>query len=242
VAEKKLDVISGSSTDGRVRAFNLAILSDDKGIFPPYYAAPILREAVIQRYPTLPDVLNMLSGRINDSIMTELNYRVDFLKQTPEAVAEGFLRSCGLYRPAGSGMGGTIVVGSKIFGDGYILANMYKYLIEGYTDLRVVTKTGLGGTIICFNALRAGEIDLYPEYTGTGLLVILHAPGRILDSLGRRPENVYRYVQVAFHTQYGISWLKPIGFNNTYALMMRKEESEVLNIRSISDLSAYMKK
>jgi osmoprotectant transport system permease protein len=242
VAEKKLDVISGSSTDGRVRAFNLAILSDDKGIFPPYYAAPILREAVIQRYPTLPDVLNMLSGRINDSIMTELNYRVDFLKQTPEAVAEAFLRSCGLYRPAGSGMGGTIVVGSKIFGDGYILANMYKYLIEGYTDLRVVTKTGLGGTIICFNALRAGEIDLYPEYTGTGLLVILHAPGRILDSLGHRPENVYRYVQEAFHTQYGISWLKPIGFNNTYALMMRKDESDALNIRSISDLSAYMKK
>jgi osmoprotectant transport system permease protein len=242
VAEAKLDVISGSSTDGRVRAFRLAILSDDKAIFPPYYAAPIVREGVLERYPALSDVLNRLSGRINDSIMTELNYRVDYLKQTPEAVAEMFLRNCGLLRPARAGSGGTIVVGSKIFGDGYILANMYKLLIEGYTDLRVVTKTGLGGTIICFNALRAGKIDLYPEYTGTGLLVILHAPGRVLDSLGHRPENVYRYVQGAFHTQYGITWLKPIGFNNTYALMMRRVQAQRLGIRTISDLADYLKK
>ncbi|TDX02374.1 ABC transporter permease/substrate-binding protein [Dinghuibacter silviterrae] len=258
VAEKKLDVISGSSTDGRVRAFDLAILDDDKHIFPPYYAAPIVRQAVLTKYPFLEGVLDTLSGLINDSIMTELNYRVDCLKETPEDVAKEFLVSRGLYREPGAlgapaakpgasgnaaalGLGGTLVIGSKIFGDGYILANMYKMLVEGFTNLRAVTKTGLGGTTICFNALVAGQIDLYPEYTGTGLLVILHADPGVLDSLGHDPGRVYAYVGTAFVQRFGIKWLKPIGFNNTYALMMRRGEAQALHIRSISDLSQYTK-
>jgi osmoprotectant transport system permease protein len=266
VAEKKLDVISGSSTDGRVRAFHLSILDDDKHIFPPYYAAPIVRQAVLTQYPSLEGVLDKFSGLINDSIMTELNYRVDDLKETPDAVAKDFLVSRGLYHEPGSAAGmaspgaggassaspavgghsgaapaGTLVIGSKIFGDGYILANMYKFLVEGFTHLRVVTKTGLGGTTICFNALQAGQIDLYPEYTGTGLLVILHASPAVLDSLGHDPARVYTYVGTAFVQRFGIKWLKPIGFNNTYALMMRRGEAEALHIRSISDLSHYTK-
>jgi osmoprotectant transport system permease protein len=237
VAEKKLDVISGSSTDGRVRAFNLSILRDDKHIFPPYYAAPIVRQAVLDKYPSLEGVLNKLSGLIDDATMTDLNYKVDYLKETPEAVAKDFLTAKGLYRSPGDGAGGTVIIGSKIFGDGYILANMYKMLVEGFTPLRAVTKTGLGGTTICFNALLAGQIDLYPEYTGTGLLVILHAPAGVLDSLGHDPGRVYDYVGTAFVQRYRIKWLKPIGFNNTYALMMREEEAGALHIRSISDLS-----
>jgi osmoprotectant transport system permease protein len=236
IDEKKLDVISGSSTDGRVKAFHLKILEDDRHLFPPYYAAPIIRQAALDRYPGLEAVLNKVSGLIDDSIMTDLNYRVDYLKETPETVARDFLTTHGLYHEAGSGNGGTVVVGSKIFGDGYILANMYKMLIEGFTPLRAVTKTGFGGTTICFNALRAGQIDLYPEYTGTGLLVILHASAAVLDSLSHDPGRVYTYVGTAFARDYGIRWLRPIGFNNTYALMMREEEAAALHIRSISDL------
>jgi osmoprotectant transport system permease protein len=116
---------------------------------------------------------------------------------------------------------------------------MYKMLLDGYTDLHTVTKTGLGGTTICFNALLGGQIDVYPEYTGTGLLVILQSPGRILDSLGHDPGKVYNFVQASFLQRYGIQWLKPIGFNNTYALMMRKEQSEALHIKTISQLSQY---
>jgi osmoprotectant transport system permease protein len=136
---------------------------------------------------------------------------------------------------------GEVTIGAKIFGDGYILASMYKMLIEGYTGLRAITRTGLGGTTICFNALIAGQIDLYPEYTGTGLLVILHAPPHVLDSLGQDPGGVYRYVGSAFLERYQVKWLRPIGFNNTYALMMRREESVALNIHSISALSSFLK-
>lgn len=240
IYEKKLDVISGSSTDGRVKAFNLVVLQDDKHIFPPYYAAPIVNEETLARFPELETVLNSLSGKINDEIMTTLNYQVDYLKQSPEVVAKNFLLQNHLWKPARNGSKGTITIGSKIFGDGYILANMYKMLIEGNTDLQVITKTGLGGTKICFEALRNKQLDLYPEYTGTGLLVILQAPQSAVDSVIQSPQKVYDYVQKGFQQQYHIKWMQPIGFNNTYALMMRRQQAAALHISSISALKHYL--
>lgn len=240
--EKKLDVIDGYSTDGRLKAFNLVILKDDKGIFPPYYAAPVIREDVLQKYPELKDVFTQLAGKINDSIMTELNYRVDYLKQSPEKVAKDFLMEQSLYKNPLNGDKGTIRIGSKIFGEQYILAAMYSMLIKGNTHLEVETKTGLGGTKICFDALTNNQIDMYPEYTGTGLLVILQAPDSVVEKLGSDKNKVYEYVQQQFLKKYNLVWLKPIGFNNTYALMMRQKEAEELHIHGISDLANYLNK
>lgn len=237
--EEKLDVISGYSTDGRLKAFDLVTLTDDRHIFPPYYAAPVVRKAVLEQYPELQPVLEQLSGYISDSVMTELNYRVDYLKQTPERVAHDFLVSKRLYRSPRSGKRGTIRLGSKIFAEQYILIQMYKELIEGNTDLKVDTKTGLGGTKICFDALTHGEIDMYPEYTGTGLLAILQPTRTQLDRLGGDREKVYDFVRKAFLKQYGLQWLRPIGFNNAYALMMRRTQAQSLNIQSITDLKNY---
>ena len=112
----------------------------------------------------------MLAGRINDSVMTELNYRGDYLKQTPEQIAKDFLIAKGLWKESRNGHKGTIRIGFKIFGEQYILGNIYGMLIKGYTDLDVSYKTGLGETKICFDAMTNNQIDLYPEYTGTGLL------------------------------------------------------------------------
>ncbi|SFD77832.1 osmoprotectant transport system permease protein [Chitinophaga sp. CF118] len=238
--EKKLDVISGSSTDGRVKAYDLIVLKDDKHIFPPYYAAPIVRQETLDKYPELTSVLNKLSGIINDSIMTELNYRVDYLKQDPAVVAKDFLVASHLWQPEKHGTKGSIRIGAKIFGDGYILANMYKMLVNGYTDIEAITKTGLGGTKICFEALTNGQIDLYPEYTGTGLLVLLQAGQPVVDSLIGDNQKVYDYVAGEFTRRFNIRWLAPIGFNNTYALMMRRQQAVTLNITSISDLTKYL--
>ena len=120
--EKQLDVISGYSTDGRLKAYNLIVLDDNKKIFPPYYAAPIVREDALRKFPELEQTLNLLSGQITDSIMTELNYRTDYLHQSPERVAEDFLRSKGLLKPSRNGNAGVVRIGSKIFGEQYILA------------------------------------------------------------------------------------------------------------------------
>jgi osmoprotectant transport system permease protein len=234
--EKKLDVISGYSTDGRIKAFDLVTLEDDKGIFPPYYAAPIIRNSTLQEYPELAAVLNKLSGTINDSIMTELNYRADFLKLDPESIARDFLVSKSLWAAPRNGRKGTIRLGSKIFAEQYILISMYRMLIQGYTDLNVVTRTGLGGTKICFDALTNGEIDCYPEYTGTGLLVMLQPDAGVLRTLGGDKDRVYRYVQEEFNKRYDVSWLEPVGFNNAYALMMRRQQALAMQVHSISDL------
>jgi len=238
--EHKLDVISGYSTDGRLKAFDLITLKDDKHIFPPYYAAPVVREDVLKRYPELEGILNQLSGLINDSTMTALNYKVDHLKQTPEKVALDFTVAHHLFKPARGTTKGTIRIGSKIFGEQYILAQIYKILIRGNSDLQVETKTGLGGTKICFDALTNNQIDFYPEYTGTGFLVLLKPDEKTMTRLNGDTDGVYKYVDQEFKRQYKIKWLKPIGFNNTYALMMRREQAQSLHIESITDLTKHL--
>ena len=240
VYEKELDVISGYSTDGRLKAFDLVTLKDDKGIFPPYYAAPVVRNDVLEKYPELKVALNVLSGQINDSIMTALNYRVDYLQELPEKVALDFLVEKGLYKKPQNGNKGTIRLGSKIFAEQYILINMYSMLIKGYTNLNTETKTGLGGTKICFEALLNNQIDLYPEYTGTGLLVLLHPTKLKLKELNGNKDSVYHYVQKQFLKEYNLKWLQPVGFNNAYALMMRRQQADELHIKLISDLKRYV--
>lgn len=238
--EKELDLISGYSTDGRIKAFDLAVLQDDKTIFPPYFAAPIIKTKTLQKFPKLQKTLNLLSGKFSDSLMTDLNYKSDYLKQTPEKIARDFLIKNNLYKRPRKGNSGMIRIGSKIFGEQYILAEMYKMLIEGYTDYQVETKTGLGGTKICFDALMNDAIDFYPEYTGTGLLVLLKPSESVLKNVTQSPEKTYEYVNSEFKQQYGIEWLQPLGFNNAYALMMRRTQAEELKIKSISDLKHHL--
>ncbi|MFC6100196.1 ABC transporter permease/substrate-binding protein [Olivibacter domesticus] len=238
--ENQLDIISGYSTDGRLKAYDLFTLQDDKGIFPPYYAAPIVSNKALRKFPQLEKTLNLLSDKINDSIMTDLNYRVDYLHQSPEKVAKDFLMANNLWRQEANSNTGIIRLGSKIFGEQYILANIYSMLIKGYTNYGVATKTGLGGTKICFDALTNDQIDLYPEYTGTGLLTILQPTQRTIDSLAGDKDKTYQYVKKEFQRRYAVKWLKPIGFNNTYALMMRQKQAQDLGIETISNLKHYL--
>jgi len=181
-----------------------------------------------------------LSGRITDSTMTDLNYRTDQLKQSPERVAKEFLVKNNLFKAPRGGNAGTIRIGSKIFGEQYILAEMYRMLIEGNTSYRVDTKTGLGGTKICFDALVNDQIDFYPEYTGTGLLVLLKADPKIISSITKDKDKTFNYVKNAFQKNYQIKWLKPIGFNNSYALMMRRKQSQSLDVNTITKLKNYL--
>lgn len=237
---KELDVISGYSTDGRLKAYNLKILRDDKGIFPPYFAAPIVRSSSLKKFPELEGVLNKLAGQITDSIMTDLNYRTDYLHQVPERVAKDFLIKKRLWKAARNGKDGVVRIGSKIFGEQYILAEMYSMLIKGYTNYDVATKTGLGGTKICFDALVNDQIDFYPEYTGTGLLVLLQPDPKLAKDIAHDKNKTFNYVKAEFKKKYQIEWLKPIGFNNSYALMMRQKQSQELNVNTITALKQYL--
>ena len=120
----------------------------------------------------------------------------------------------------------TLKIGSKRFTESYILGEVLKRQVEGITA--VEHKPGLGSTGIVFAALKAGSIDLYPEYTGTIAKEILKLEGHPrMDELNR-----------ALGSQ-GLGVAVRLGFNNSYALAMREERAQALGIRSLSDLARH---
>ena len=237
VADGAVDVIDGFATDGRIPAYDLVVLEDDKRFFPPYYAAPLVRAETLQQYPNIEETLNQLAGKISDQTMQRLNFQVDEKGRKARDVARDFLESQDLIRAGakpGGGSSGSITIGGKQFTEQEILGEIMATLIECNTDIAVRRRLNLGGTMICFNALKAGDLDLYPEYTGTGLMNILKR-GIIRD-----PDEAYEVVQREFQHNFDLVWLKPFGFNNTYTLTMRRQHAEELGIRRISDLATYL--
>lgn len=131
----------------------------------------------------------------------------------------------------GCSSGGNIVrVGSKNFTEQFILGELMAQVIEDRTDVVVQRKFNLGGTMICHRALVKGGIDLYPEYTGTALTAVLHR-----DVIASSDE-VYRAVAAAYREEFACEWLEPFGFNNTYAITVRKADAEEKGWDTISDL------
>jgi osmoprotectant transport system substrate-binding protein len=124
----------------------------------------------------------------------------------------------------------TITVGSKNFTEQIILGEIISQLVENQTDITVKRKFNLGGTFVCFTALKQGDIDIYPEYTGTGLTAILKR--EVVNDKNR----VFDIVKDEFKKQFDLVWLKPLGLNNTYTITMRTTHSEELSIERISDL------
>lgn len=239
LGDKAVNIIDAFATDGRIAAYGLLVLEDDKNFFPPYYAAPLVREETINRHPELVDMLNSLEGKITDEKMQRLNYEVDENGRKAYDVAEEFLLSENLIQkrpdlqpPAE----GKVRIGGKHFTEQEILGEIMAILIEYNSNIEVERRLNLGGTIICFNALKAGDIDIYAEYTGTGLVNILRETA-ISD-----PEKAYEKVREEFKKEYNLVWLKPFGFNNTYTLAMRRSEAEKYGIKTISGLAVYMER
>lgn len=93
VARGEVDIICAFSTDGRIEAYDLAVLEDDRNFFPPYHAAPVVRRQALEAYPELRDALGSLSGAISEKAMQRLNFEVDEKGRSPEEVAGEFLRA-----------------------------------------------------------------------------------------------------------------------------------------------------
>ncbi len=123
-----------------------------------------------------------------------------------------------------------VVVGSKNFTESRILGEMLTLLVEE-AGLTVEHRSGLGGTMVCFDALRTGEIDLYPDYTGTGWATVLKEPEKITD-----PLRAFLHVQARYRELYDLDWRMPLGLENTYALALRSDLAEELGVATISDL------
>ena len=134
---------------------------------------------------------------------------------------------CAAYYFAAPG-GKRIAVGSKDFSEQVILGEILAQAIEAKTDLQVERRFDLGGNL-AHEALIAGEVDVYAEYTGTALLSILQ------DKPLKDPQEVYRRVAAEYAKRFGLVWTEPLGFNNTFAILIRGDDARKLNLQTVSD-------
>jgi osmoprotectant transport system permease protein len=127
-----------------------------------------------------------------------------------------------------------IVVASKPFGESYLLCEMFSQLLES-RGFSVDRRPGLGATEIAFGALRTNAIDVYPEYTGTGLIAVLH--DSLPDSVAADSRAVFAHVARRFADLYHVRWLPPLGFQNTYAIAVTRQSATRYHLRTLSDLA-----
>jgi len=112
-----------------------------------------------------------------------------------------------------------IVVGSKNFTEQVLLGEILAQQIERRLGVPVTRKLDLGGTLLAHEALTGGSIDLYPEYTGTALTAVLKRPA------AADPNAVLNAVRDGYRRQWNLEWMQPLGFNNTFAMVVRRDQN-----------------
>jgi osmoprotectant transport system substrate-binding protein len=121
-----------------------------------------------------------------------------------------------------------VIVGSKNFTEQIILGEMAAQQIERKLHLPVERRLGLGGTLLAHEALRKGQIDLYPEYTGTaGLAILKQKPSN-------DPAAAYMQVKDLYRERFRLIWMPPLGFNDTFAMVVRTRDAEQLQRPDLS--------
>ena len=129
-----------------------------------------------------------------------------------------------------------LTIGSKFFTEQVILAELLAQHIEARTGVHVDRKSNLGGTLLCHKALLAGDLDLYVEYTGTALTAVLN------ETPGRDSREVYNRVKQAYAQRFNLEVIEPLGFENTFAMVVRGDDAQHLHLRKTSDVVPYAPK
>ncbi|MEJ6785345.1 glycine betaine ABC transporter substrate-binding protein [Aminobacter sp. Piv2-1] len=146
---------------------------------------------------------------------------------TTKAIAATIAIAAATLQPAAAE---PIKVGSKNFTEQFILAEMYAAVLEN-AGFEVERKINLGGTLIAHQALTTGQIDLYPEYTGTALSAV------VKGEVSTDAQKVYDQVKDFYAKEFKLNWLKPTGINNGYVIVVRGETAQEKNLKSLSDLA-----
>src|SRR6202166_4744416 len=129
-----------------------------------------------------------------------------------------------------------LTIGSKFFTEQVILAELLAQHIESRTNIPVDRKTNLGGTLLCHKALLSGDLDLYVEYTGTALTAVLN------ESPASDPHDVYHRVQQGYAQRFNLEVTEPLGFENTFAMVVRSEDAQRLHLHNTSDVVPFAPK
>src|SRR3984957_5215828 len=126
-----------------------------------------------------------------------------------------------------------IVIGSKNFTEQLILGELFAQIIESRAHLPVERRFYLAGTFICHQAILAGRIDIYPEYTGTALTAVLKQPP------SANKEEVYRQVKGAYENQFHLTLGPPLGFDDTFAIVVRGDDARALHLQTLSQAATF---
>ena len=145
-------------------------------------------------------------------------------------VAAGFLCACK------SGPRKKLIIGSKFFTEQVVLAELLAQHIEQRTGIPVERKTNLGGTLLIHKAMLAEDLDLYVEYTGTALTAVLG------ESPKGNSQTTYARVKEQYAQRFGLEVTEPLGFENTFAMVVRSDDAERLHLKNMSDLAAIAPK
>ena len=124
-----------------------------------------------------------------------------------------------------------LIISGKLGSEPEILINMYKILIEENSNLKVELKPGLGKTSFVFNALKNGDIDIYPEFSGTAVFTFLNE-----TPVNNNAADVFTQAQKGMESKFKMIMLKPMSYNNTYAIAVSKKFADENNLKTISDL------
>jgi osmoprotectant transport system substrate-binding protein len=130
-----------------------------------------------------------------------------------------------------------LTIGSKFFTEQVILAELLAQHIEARTHIPVDRKTNLGGTLLVHKALLSGDLDLYVEYTGTALTALLNESPNVDNSA-----TIYARVKQQYAQRFNLEVTEPLGFENTFAMVVRGDDAQNLHLRTMSDLAAVAPK
>ena len=150
-----------------------------------------------------------------------------------EKIVAGLIAAAGAHWVLGCSRARLITVGSKNFTEQVILGEIVAQHVSLRLSERVDRKLNLGGTLLAHQALVKGDLDLYPEYTGTALTAVLKR------RLSSDPTAVLAKVKAEYFSRFKILWLDPLGFNNTFAMVIRGEDARKYQIETLSDAATH---
>ena len=150
-----------------------------------------------------------------------------------EKIVAGLIAAAGAHWVLGCSRARLITVGSKNFTEQVILGEIVAQHVSLRLSERVDRKLNLGGTLLAHQALVKGDLDLYPEYTGTALTAVLKR------RLSSDPAAVLAKVKAEYLSRFKIHWLDPLGFNNTFAMVIRGEDARKYQIETLSDAATH---
>jgi osmoprotectant transport system permease protein len=226
----KVDAVYGFETDGQIARHDLVVLRDDRAAWPPYRAAPIVAERFAATAgPAFAPTIDAVTRLLDAKTMRRLNDAVDADKREPADVAREFLAKHGL---AKRGPRPTVRIGSKDFTEQFVLGELYAQALES-RGFPVERRLGLGATAVADGAVRRGQVDLYPEYTGTAWTAVLKRP----VEPGTSPDTIWSGVQKGY-AKRGLGVLEPTPFSNGNAIVVTKATAKRLELETLTDLAA----